>query len=742
MLLFIISFLLVFVSSYFITSVISPKKSIVGLFYLFIIVFAQLVLTFEILSLLNAIKQVWVLSANVIFFLASAHVWHRKSRPCWSVSGSDLRNRVLNSFKLDRSLAFLYVGFCVFIISALILCAILPITNADAYAYHVARSLFWVLNGNMNFYGGSEIRALCLPINSEILYAWVLLFLKSDVFLGFFSFVGYFVSMVACYNILGLLGYCTRKRLWVIFIVSSFASVIVQASGTETDILIAGLVSTSVFLYWYALKNNKITPIFMSALAYALAIGTKTPSIFAIPGIGLFLLGLTIYYKKKDFAKPLGLFLGFGVVNFIIFASFNYVQNFINFGNFMGASSFIEVSKNYYGIKGMFANFIKHIFLFFDFTGLRWSDYVGQDIVNIRFAILKFFHLAAVPDGLYSADMGANRTLLEPVMGAGVLGLLVYFPCLCFSLLYPIFKHKSMKVWCNFGYAIFFVLSVLIMSNTITFMVFSVRFIMFFIVVSSPILVYSYFKNKNPLKYVIVGFSLFYLVFVSNHLWPRPLFKILRFFYQKPSISYIRDMAACSDYTLPIQPTQPNCVLRNYIRKNYSTDNRLAFFLSSSNNIFLLKILEFEGYKLDFLNLEDAKNIDFNKYNAVIMMKTGQGSTYFKDYEKRKNEVKLEKGMVILKKGDTVPCIYMKNPRLYSKGRKSEIAPYRVTCAMTREFLQEKNLQMFKFVGIASTRVGIVPYIFDSNAKLPKEDFDYYVIYRNLNRPIKYKTQK
>ena len=86
------------------------------------------------------------------------------------------------------------------------------------------------------------------------------------------------------------MGYCVRKRLWVIFILSSFPSVIVQVSGTEIDIIVAGLVLSSIFLFWRGLKDGENIPIYMSALAYALAIGTKNPSINMIPGVDLLFL--------------------------------------------------------------------------------------------------------------------------------------------------------------------------------------------------------------------------------------------------------------------------------------------------------------------------------------------------------------------------------------------------------------------------------------------------------------------
>lgn len=721
MFLFIISFLLVFISSYFLTSIISPKKSILGFIYLFIIAFAQIVLTFEILSLFTAIKQFWVLGLNVLILAISVYTWNKKSRPFWCLEFKDFRNKLLNSLKLDKSLIWLYVGFLTFIIATFTLCLLFPITNADAQSYHVARSVFWVLQSNLNHFDVADIRNLCLPINSEILYSWILLFVKRDIFLGFFSFVGYLLSIVSIYNILGLLGYCVRKRLWVIFILSSFSSVIVQASGTETDIIVAGLVSSSIFLFWYALKNNTKMPIFMASLAYALALGTKTTSIIAMPGVGLFLLALCIYFKKY---KPLVWFLGFGLINFIIFSSYNYILNYIQFKNFMGPSSFMVVSKNYYGIKGAISNFIKYIFMFIDFTGFRWSDYIGPNITHVRNSVLNFLHLGYIKDGIYTTPYSVNRFLLEPIMGAGILGFLVYLPNIIWSLIKPIFKPKSKKTWFIFSFAVLFIINLLSISYLLAYMSFSTRFVMFFMVLSSPVLIYSYLSKRNPIKYVIIIFALFYLICVSTHIWARPFYQIEKILIQHPSITYLREVASCKDYEKNPKYSNATCLLRNRIKKNFSTKNKILAFISTSDNIYLIKSLEFDGYTIDFRLMEDASKINLDKYDVVISTNKGQTVTFIKDYERRKNSYKIEGKKVTFNGKYLVPCMYLPNPNLKNVKNREASSPFQARCGMTKVFMDVNHLEMIGIAGIVNPRL---------------DELNYYIVYGKTGKHLKFK---
>lgn len=723
MILFFISFLLVFVSSYFITSILSPKKSILGFIYIFLLAFAQIVLTFEILSLFSAIKEIWVMGVNVLFFAGATFAWFKKGTPVWSLEFSDFRNKLNNSLKLDKSLMWLYVGFSVLIISAVFLNAIMPITNADAQGYHVARSLFWVFQGNLNHFTVADIRALCLPINSEILYAWVILFIKNDIFFGYFSFVGFILAIVSLYNILSYIGFCTRRKLWIIFILSSFASVLVQLSGTETDIIVAGLVSSSIFLFWYALKNEKLVPIFMAALAYALAVGTKTPSIMTIPAIGLFFVGLSFYYKRF---KPLGYFAVFSILNFIIFASYNYILNFIDYGNFFGADSFMVVSKNYYGLKAVPANFVKYMFMFFDFTGFKWSDYVGQHFLHLRNAILVALHSKYIYDGIYTSGYDFQRTLLEPMMGTGILGFILYLPCLIWAFIKPIFSFKLHKVRWLMVFAAIFVVNILVLSYLLGYMSFSVRFVMFFIVLSAPIMAYSYFRKSNPLKFIFVMFAVYYLILVSTHLWARPISQIGKLLVRGISIKELRLRAVCKDFNKETEYQNSACLLKFRLKHHFMPGTRILAFINSADTIYILKTLQFEGYPIDFGLMEDADKIDFNKYNIVVSTNQGQTSTNVKHFAQRKNECKFVKNKLIINDGAIVPCYYMSNIILENTGFDYENHPYQVHCALSKNFLDKQNLVPIGYAGV------IKPWIHETG---------YYVIYLNRNLPVNWTKQ-
>lgn len=700
MVLFIISFLMIFISSYFLASILSNKNSVLGLIYLSILSFAQIVLTFEVLSLFNLINQNCVLILNLIFLLGSTYFWFKKNKPILLLDISNLKKRIANSMKLDKSLIWLFVGFCVFIMSTIFLCFIMPVNNADALGYHIARCVYWIQQGNLNHFIVSDVRNLCLPINSEILYTWVILFVKTDVFIGFFAFTGYLLSIISIYKILGYCGFCTRKRLWTVFIMSSLPSVLVQSSSTQTDIIIAGLIASSIFLFWHALKNNEKIPIYMASIAYALAIGTKTPAIIMIPGIGILFFALCLHYKNF---RPLLEFIILGFINFIIFSSYNYILNFISYGNFMGAPSYITVNKNYFGIKGAIANFIKHLFMFIDFSGFTFSLYLDPIIQNIRLYALNFLGLGHIPDSLYTNYSPLiNIGLFEETVKLGFLGFLVYLPCIILSQIKVIFKPKSVKTKLITLFGLLFLTNMIVMSYLINYSSFNTRYIVAFVIISAPVLIYSYSRKTNIYKIIIILASLYSLTIISTHLWSRPLFKVLGVLKKSSSVAEFRKIYSCKNFKENPEYSDPICNLSDNIEATYSPQNRILAFINTSGSIYFLKLLYFKGYKIDLYLMENAPDIDFSKYNIVITESNKQRTTSFNEELKLKNK--------------DIYCndLFDKNPKKYS-----EIVPFSRECELSNSFLTNRKFELLKTIEYISPTLNTNKAYFYNNKLLP-----------------------
>ena len=248
MILFLTSLLLVLLSSYFISAMLDNKNFASGFIYFLVCAFAQIILTTELLSLFKMFKEIPFLTLNLLFCVTIAVIWIKKGCPYWHVHIKNFLTKVKNALMLDKSLFVLIFAWLFFIAVSFFLCAITTVTDGDAKSYHVTRSAFWVLNSTINHYQSIDIRALIFPINSEIVYSWVILFTKNVLFLGFLSFAFYFVYITSLYKILhNLMGYSLRRTLWVLFIVSSLAGIMVQSASVQTDLIVASLIMASIY---------------------------------------------------------------------------------------------------------------------------------------------------------------------------------------------------------------------------------------------------------------------------------------------------------------------------------------------------------------------------------------------------------------------------------------------------------------------------------------------------------------
>ncbi len=735
MILFFISFLLVFLCTYFVTSMLASDRSVKNIFYFIILFYANIVLTMEVLSLFSGITEIGVILVNVLFASVSGCLWYKKGMPKLKIESGKFWQRFKNAIKSDKYLLVMTIGFAVALLTALVSALIMPVNGFDAEAYHVLRSLFWIKNHNLEHFIYPDARAIQFPINSEIVYAWIILFCKKVVFIMLPAFFGYVLSVLGIYNILSILKYSMRQKLWVIFILSSMLSVMAEMATTETDITISGLVLASIYLFWNGVKSDKKVPIYISSLAFALAIGTKTTAFMLVLPVGLMYLFLGWQYHKKEFYKPFCLFLCFALVNFILFASYNYILNFIDFGDFMGSKYMLAQHENIYGAKGIIPHFIKYCFMFVDFSGFKWNLYLAPTLEALRNGILNSLHMSFVKDGIYSQDeMVVN--LAEAVIGLGVLGLIVYLPSWVYSLVKPIFKRNKKEIYiCIFG--LILLLSLVVMSYLLIYMSYSIRFFTTLCVVASPVLVYSYCKKNNFFKFMVTFFAMLSFILFSGNLSSRPIYRTLAYFKAGYNLTQVRQAGYCSGYvasrmkdTVNIQET-PACFLRYFIKKNVDKKNNILLFTDVSDRILYVKMLDFDGYNIDFGLFENIENIDLSKYNVIIFKNYSQESTSFNQYEKRKPDMYLgADNEVHFRKNIKNSCYYFDPEGVFVDDTPDNIYPYFYSCKINDEYLRDEL--DFRFAHSEKLRL--------NNNRVLKHKYKHvepvYYIYENARNPM------
>ena len=195
------------------------------------------------------ISDVFKPRKGMLVFALSLMLWIKKGKPVFNFTYRQFFIKLYAALKTDKYLPVMLFGVIFMLVVSVGLILLSPVVNPDAQAYHVLRSLLWVFDKKIFHPPVADVRNLVMPVNSELLYAWIILFIKKDVLFGAFSFCGYLLSITSLWGILSYIGTGFKRKLWVITLLSSFAFVIIQLSSTETDIIISGLILSSIFLF-------------------------------------------------------------------------------------------------------------------------------------------------------------------------------------------------------------------------------------------------------------------------------------------------------------------------------------------------------------------------------------------------------------------------------------------------------------------------------------------------------------
>ena len=461
MFLFLISLLLVFSFAFFTANIIECKNVIRNLIYIFLCVFANIVFTFEVLSLFSKISIGGVLLLNALFAGIFFVIWLLRGRPLVTFNIKSFLRKLTIALRLDKSLLFLLIGVLFLLVTSVFLGWIFPAEDAASLFYHVARAVFWLEQGNFNHFSISDARNLCFPINSEILYTWVMLFHRKNVYKNLFYVCFYMLYTVSLYGILAKLTSALRPKLWDMFIVSSFTAVITYLSSTETNIIIAALFASAIYLMMSMDNDKSDAAIYMSSFAVALAIGVKTSALFLLPAVFVWYIAAGVRASSNNLQKTIVKFVLFLALNILLFSAYNYILNFINYGNFFSVKSLNYSHQNQFGFEGFLFNFLNYFVMMFNFSELDKFYNLSVVIFEVKKYLFNVFSNPLL-SGHYSNEsyynfIGAGKS------GLGLLGVILFLPCLIYSFV-RLFFTQNKKEFLIASFSIIYIVAFICMK--------------------------------------------------------------------------------------------------------------------------------------------------------------------------------------------------------------------------------------------------------------------------------------
>jgi 4-amino-4-deoxy-L-arabinose transferase-like glycosyltransferase len=395
--LFFLSGLFIVLTSVFILSLCRLKTIPAALIGFYLVSAAQIIVLFEIASLFHSVNQKgFILVGNLAFLVVSSCAWLIAGRPKLidSALWKSRMGKVLSTFRDNPAV----IVFGCFILAAYVYAAYLiinvPQNVDDILAAYLARVGFWLQYGSFLPWPTSNysLPQIAFPANPQILVLWTVLFSGTDQLAGFIQWTVSIIAILAIYGLCRQLKQGMALSIFTAFLFITIPAAALQLSTAQTDLMATAFFICGVYLIYSGWKNDRPGEMLLSALSFALGVGTKQTVLFAAPGAAILFLLLFLKFPDGKWKKT-GLFAG-GLAAFIVLVgSYFYIQNFVFFGKILGPATVEET-----------------------YTGLQNVAIIGRLVMGIGNAAQ--FFLSSFFSEFFAGQVNALISLNPPLLGS------------------------------------------------------------------------------------------------------------------------------------------------------------------------------------------------------------------------------------------------------------------------------------------------------------------------------------
>ena len=301
----------------------------------------------------------------------------------------------------------------------------------------------------------------------------------------------------------------------------------------------------------------------------------------------------------------------------MIFSSYNYILNIIQFSNPVSCSEQLLLNQFQGGFKGWISNLIKYCFSIFDISGIpdliNWNGFVTY----IQSLTLSIFGLTdkSYTSPYFGRYFPFNSKMSIMTSALGIMGIFAFLPSLIKAIKF--LRKKTIL----FAFGLSLILNIIIFSRVMVFTQFNMRYLLTFIIIASPIVVYSYIKKNNFLKILMCIFLFVYLV---GNTYKQPTQYISSYFKYKQNTEKQNQPFL----TMKLEEID----LYNFLIKE--KPQKTALIINQSHRpVYYIYKARLENIQIDQLLLENIEHYDLNKYDYIITNKNKVSSTNIVNFE-------------------------------------------------------------------------------------------------------------
>ncbi len=321
----------------------------------------------ELLSLFHQVNYKgiffsWVLITSINFFFL---FYNRKKI---EKTFKKLQSTILNSVKKIRKFDFLLSGLVVGILILIFIQGVIyPPNNWDSMTYHLGRIVQWLSQNSVEHFPSHIFRQVYQPPFAEFVMMHFNVLSNADFFANSVQFFFFLFSLFAIVLIVELFELSSVYKLYAIVLSVTIPEIILQASCTQNDVVVAFFVLNAVYFAAKSFKENRLIYFVLFGCAFGLGIFTKaTAYIFLFPVLLLLISAVVFQIIKAKKIKLISFLIMAGVIALSINAA-HFSRNYALSSSILGADK--EESKMYTFEKHspmiFLSNFSKHVALHF-----------------------------------------------------------------------------------------------------------------------------------------------------------------------------------------------------------------------------------------------------------------------------------------------------------------------------------------------------------------------------------------
>ena len=418
------SILIISFTSFLLLKLFKIKDFIEKIILLFLLNFCQIILVIEILSFFKRVTVAFIYFTIFIIFITCLTVALLK-KISFRIKISCLKIKLINFYKNIETNSvlkiFIISWLVIILLTTLILGFSSPVKNWDALSCYLVRPVIWMQNQTISHYYTNHFYQLSNPINPSIAFLWIMIFTKSDYIVFLLQWFSLLIIILTIYKILRTINFNRFISIFTVLIFSTTGIVILEASTTQHDLIVTAFILIACYLILKIFKDKdiNINYLLFFGLSLGLALGSKSSAFLFIPGFLLFAIFYNGFSKKK-FIKIAYLLL-FSTFGFILFTSYNLLQNFYSFGSIMGDKNNVSITiANSISIKSFIGNYFKYYFSFYEFSEF---DFKTFGALSSKFLNKLYNILGLQIDGIFKYEF----TKFRPDSASSYFGPIVFF---------------------------------------------------------------------------------------------------------------------------------------------------------------------------------------------------------------------------------------------------------------------------------------------------------------------------